>query len=222
MSDAYTRTTGAHACNSTSACNAFTIFFERNPLQVPGAACPNPAGTTRIKCGLWQRTIMTNMPMNHGQYQKSFHVVMAGSNAYVKQVTFDVVPNIMGYKTDVYQNDGAIQAPLDCHGDNTYLGFRKWSDGKFNAQRCVDSCTTTQNCRFVNTYFERDDGVPFAQHCSLYTVHWSARYATNVGQYVGDNEIVINTTNSYGFTVTPGNFEACEPMQKMSVLDPAS
>jgi hypothetical protein len=155
------------------------------------------------------------MPLNHGQYQQDFHVVMAGSNAYVKEVRFDGVSNILGFTTDIYKDGGAIQAPLDCYGNNTYLGFKKWTDGKFDAQRCVDACLATQNCHFANTYFMRDDGVPFAQHCSLYTVHWPAWYATNEGQYVGGDEIEINSTKSYGFTVAPGKFEACEPVIKL-------
>jgi hypothetical protein len=40
--------------------------------------------------------------------------------------------------------------------------------------------------------------VPFAQDCSLYSVHWPLWYATNVGQMQGPSEIVINATNSFG------------------------
>ncbi|KAH4851886.1 hypothetical protein HBI56_087570 [Parastagonospora nodorum] len=210
----------AEACDSSSACNAFTIYAERNPVLVPGVNCPNPASTALIKCGLWQGTITSSThDLNHGQYQQEFHVVMAGSNAYVKQVKFDTVPSVPGYNTDTYNNGGAIQAPLDCHGNNTYLGFRSWMDGRFDARRCTDVCTATKDCHFVNTYFLRDDDVPFAQHCSLYSAHWPSWYATNVGQYVNENELVINATKSYGFTHADGNHEVCEPKPKKEILD---
>ncbi|KAL5119985.1 hypothetical protein ACEQ8H_002083 [Pleosporales sp. CAS-2024a] len=207
----------AKLCDATSACNAFTIFYERNPTVTPGRDCPDPSSTTRTKCSLYSGSITAKKPMNKGQYLSKFHVVMAGANAYVKEVYFDASPNIMGYKTDTYNHGGAIQAPLDCYGNNTYLGFKRFEDGKFDASRCTAACDGTDKCRFVNAYLVRDGGVPLAQHCSLYSVHWPAWYATNQGQYLYDKALGINSTKSFGFTVTPGSFDACEPPQKRPV-----
>lgn len=112
-------------CDQTSACNAFTILFERDPLQEPGVTSPNPNAIAWIKCDLYKGTITPDMPLNEGHFQQDFHVVIAGSNAYVRDVNFDVIPNIAGYKTEVYTGSGAIEAPLDCYGNDTYMGVQR-------------------------------------------------------------------------------------------------
>jgi hypothetical protein len=156
---------------------------------------------------LWTGTINLEKPMNHGQYRQGFNVVIAGSNAYFKDILgADVVPSISGYTTDVYENGAGIQAPLDCNGKDTYLGVQKWYDGKFSAHRCLDACDTTKDCHFVSTYFLRKNGVPFAQHCAFFSAHWPEQYATNKGQYGGEDEFHTNTTYSYGWVL----FRDCE------------
>jgi hypothetical protein len=184
---------GAKKCNSHETCNAFQIFFERSPSIAPGAACPDPASTTRIKCDLWTATITEPMAMNEGQYQMDFHVVMTGSNAYVKDIDSSVVPEVPGFETGVLP--AGIEAPLDCQGQDTYLGVTTWDDGKLNIQRCIDTCATKNGCHFVNTFLERFNGIPIVQHCALYTSSWSEDYATNYGQHRGG--VGVDVTNSY-------------------------
>jgi hypothetical protein len=60
------------------------MFYERAPIVEPAAACLNPSSTTLIKCDLWSGTIEPDIPLNEGQLRKNFHVVIAGSNGYVK------------------------------------------------------------------------------------------------------------------------------------------
>merc|ERR1711939_1221564 len=44
-------------CDNASGCNAFNIYFERDPLLNPAPACPNPLPTTNIKCSLWGSSV---------------------------------------------------------------------------------------------------------------------------------------------------------------------
>jgi hypothetical protein len=135
--------------------------------------------------------------MNYGQYNEDFHVVLAGSNAYVKDIdgAFPIIP---GYLTEVYNDGGAILAPLDCNGKDTYIGVKKYTDAQFDAQRCIDYCAETPGCNYVNTYMLRKNGVPFVQDCALYTRRWTAEFATNYGQVSGHSNLTISSTDSYG------------------------
>jgi len=87
----YNTQTCADYCTNTYGCASFNIFFERDPSLNPAAACPNPSGLTNVKCSLFGQTIAsTGIATNAGQYRgpagkDSFHVVVAGSNAYNKQ-----------------------------------------------------------------------------------------------------------------------------------------
>lgn len=72
----------------------------------------------------------------------------------------------------------AINAPLNCYGQNTHLGCFAWLDGIFDPNRCADYCTAKTEydvshglpdlpCRFFNTYVLLKNGVVFGQYCSL-------------------------------------------------------
>lgn len=78
----YNTTQCAGYCNSVSGCTAFNIYFERDPLQNPAAACPNPLPTTNIKCSLYSQAVSQSTATNEGQYRESFHVVIAGSDGF--------------------------------------------------------------------------------------------------------------------------------------------
>ncbi|KAF1941449.1 hypothetical protein EJ02DRAFT_202427 [Clathrospora elynae] len=209
----------AAACNSHAGCNAFTIFFERSPVVNPGPGCANPASTTVIKCDLWAGTITREIALNHGQMREEFSVVMAGSNAYVKDVIDDgSIPVVFGYDVEAYENGNAIVALLDCNNTDTYMGVAAFKDGRFDIARCIAACNKAsatdafgRHCRFMNTYLQRRDGVPFSQHCALYTHHWPKQYATNSGQVRKDSKITISETDSFGITDAAGDFEACLP-----------
>jgi hypothetical protein len=93
----------------------------------------NPMSTTMIKCDLWAGTITPSIALNDGQMRSNFHVVMAGSNAYVKDIVGDSSSNSSvssvpaGYTVEKYANGAAITAPLDCHGVDTYMGVMYWT-----------------------------------------------------------------------------------------------
>jgi hypothetical protein len=167
-------------------------------LQAPGAACPNPASTTRIKCDLWKGALTEGATKNEGHFQNDFQVVIAGSNSYVKDIASDSAPfTAPGFKVETYSTGGAIEAVIDCNGNNTYLGDKMWYDGKLEIERCTAICATDDRCHFINTFIERQHNAPAVQHCSLYSVRWPEAYATNIGQYRGNDNFVA-ITNSYG------------------------
>jgi hypothetical protein len=167
--------------------------------MLPGPQCRNPPSSTKIKCGLWSGTITPDVAMNEGQFQQEFEVVIAGSNAYVKDVIDRVpLPDVFGYTSEVYDHGAAIQAPLDCHGKDTYLGVMQWYDGKYSARRCLNQCDDTAGCNFVNTFFQRKNNVPYSQHCSMFTARWPESFATNEGQYQNNELYHMNTTYGYG------------------------
>ncbi|KAI4696119.1 uncharacterized protein J4E88_000291 [Alternaria novae-zelandiae] len=216
--DSYDVDLCAAECDNDAKCNAFTIFFERQPAHAPhGIHCPNPESTTYIKCDLWSGTILPNIAINEGQTREDFHVVMAGANAYVKDVVTPDVP--AGYALEAYALGAAIEAPLDCNGEDTYMGMRYWQDGKFDAQRCITACEETNDasgrqCHFVNTYMQRRNNVPVVQHCAMFSKYWPIEFATNVGQLRGNDEIDISETDSYGIRHIVDDFAACLPSDK--------
>ncbi|KAK5130297.1 hypothetical protein LTR08_002220 [Meristemomyces frigidus] len=71
-------------CDTTSGCVGTNLYFERSPSLLPAAACPNPAAITLIKCALWGSPVASVDATNDGQYQASFHALIAGSNGYMK------------------------------------------------------------------------------------------------------------------------------------------
>ncbi|TKA21697.1 hypothetical protein B0A50_08770 [Salinomyces thailandicus] len=78
----YNTTQCAEECNNANGCEAFNIFFERDPLLNPAPACPNPLPTTNIKCTLWGSPVSAATATNNGQYREQFHVVIAGSDGF--------------------------------------------------------------------------------------------------------------------------------------------
>jgi hypothetical protein len=109
--------------------------------------------------------------------RENFHVVMAGSNAYVKDIS-GATPSVpAGYAIDKYAVGAAIEAPLDCNGEETYMGLAYWRDGHFDIERCVTTCkqaqgASGQRCHFVNTYMQRRNNVPTVQHCAMFSRYW--------------------------------------------------
>jgi hypothetical protein len=161
--------------------------------------------------------------VNTGQTRSSFQVVIAGSNGY----TLSTVPTLPGYTGPVSLGIGAINAPLDCNGYNTYMGYKLFNDGApFDPGRCAAACTaqTAYNiahppsdgsapmlCNFVNTYILNDNGVSQGQYCSLYNETWDASYATNFGQTRGSDIYTIDDSYSYSNATSPGKCVKASP-----------
>ncbi|KAI1260411.1 hypothetical protein F5Y18DRAFT_257260 [Xylariaceae sp. FL1019] len=206
--DSYDPAACAAKCNSIGdACSGINIYFERDPSLTPSDGCPNPASTTNIKCVFWGGSLNTANTKNAGQYREQFEVVIAGSNGYMKTR----VPEVSGY-TGVSLGDAAINAPLNCLGQDTFMGSKIFSTSYFDPNLCAAACASTTKydvehtaageapkiCNYFVTFLAAENGTPQGQYCSLYTQSWDKSYATNDGQWRGTDHY----TNEYAFAYT--------------------
>ncbi len=198
---------------SQALANLYHLDFERDPTLDPGPNCPNPPSTTNIKCVFWGGPVSTTNANNFGQWRDNFEVVIAGSNGY----TISSAPAIDGYGPPSSLGTNAINAPLDCNGYNTYMGFKIFNSGTpFDPNLCAAACSaqtaydvahpspgeSPQICEFFNTYILYDNGVSQGQYCVLYNETWSNNYATNSGYSSGSNQYTIDSSYTYSVTNT--------------------
>ncbi|KAG4033904.1 hypothetical protein MFRU_004g04000 [Monilinia fructicola] len=203
-------------CDQQEGCIAFNLYLERDPTVDPGSNCTNPASTTNYKCVKWGVQISDKTATNIGQYRQNFHVVISGSNGYNKDYLPPAAPGYDG-PTPL---PGAINAPLDpVTNTDTYMGYKYFS---FNDVQtfangviaCTSACSaqTRYNaahppatgrpavCNQAVVYILNDEGAPQGIYCSMYTEAWAAAYATNVGQYRGQD--YWSVTQAYTFTTS--------------------
>ncbi|KAF5845869.1 hypothetical protein GGP41_008378 [Bipolaris sorokiniana] len=205
----------AAKCSTTKGCLSFNILFERDPEKVPATACPNPASTTVIKCVLWGTVLSTETATNDGQWRNDFHVVIAGSNGYVRNPS--AAESISGY-AGTFVGNKAVNAPSDCNGRDTYITYKEFSDGApFDPSRCATACEAETQfnidhlnsrsiCRFFNTYILMKNGVPQAQICSMYNTTWANTpdVISNEGQWRGSDHYTIAYSEIYSNNANPG------------------
>ncbi|KAK6004284.1 hypothetical protein QM012_009134 [Aureobasidium pullulans] len=191
----------ASKCDSIRGCSGINIFFERDPTLEPADACPNPASTTTIKCVFWGGYVAAANAKNKGQWRNKFHVVIAGSNGYMKSA----VPTVQGF-TGVSVGDFSLDAPLDCNGKDTYMGSKLLTTSYFDPSLCAAVCNSQnqfnianppasgkpQLCKFFSTYMMAQNGNPKGQYCAIYSQSWDKSYAT------------VDHTTSGSTTYTPG------------------
>ncbi|KAG9658703.1 hypothetical protein KCU64_g4346, partial [Aureobasidium melanogenum] len=200
-------------CDQNTGCVAFNMYAERDPSVNPDPSqCPNPTSTTNYKCTIWGAPVSQEQANNFGQWRASFHVVIAASNAYNKDAP---PPSVAGF-ADPVGLGGAVNAPLDSNGKDTFMGskFFPFSQQQgFTLESCTSACTaqTTYNkahpnkdgsfktCAFVNGYVLSRNGVPQGLYCSMYSQTWATSYATNYGQYRGSVRYTVS--NSYAYSV---------------------
>ena len=100
----YDPQTCATQCSGITGCNAFNIYFERDPSVDPNSdCCANPPSYTNIKCAFWGDAITTANANNFGQWRNQFEVVIAGSNGYVSTAYLNKP------QCQAYTNTGGIQ-----------------------------------------------------------------------------------------------------------------
>ncbi|XPS69531.1 hypothetical protein M3J09_001799 [Ascochyta lentis] len=194
----------ANICTRTLGCQAFNIYFERGPSQVPGTVCPDPLALVNAFCALWGGPVSTDNALNEGQYREQFHVVITASNGYVVSSSLNRLSSF------------AILAPLDCNGNDSYMGMRLLTDGApFDGERCAAICdaTTQYNidhppadsnvpprlCKFYNTFIVSKNFISQGQYCAMYSQFWDPElYANNSGQYDGDgNHYTISSSEFF-------------------------
>jgi hypothetical protein len=154
--------------------------------------------------------------VNRGQWRNKFQVVIAGSNGY----TNASVASVPGYSPATPLGNAAINAPYDKFGYSSYLGVAMFI-GSFDAALCAKACseksayaiahpptdgTPVQTCQFFNTYilYINTTNNVQGQYCAMYAQSWGSQYATNVGQYRGNDNFKIQYSFSYSNITNPG------------------
>ncbi|KAL8981771.1 MAG: hypothetical protein Q9177_005470 [Variospora cf. flavescens] len=221
----------ASLCNRVVECQAFNLYIERNPTLDPNTViCPNPPSTTNFKCTLWGSIVSAAQATNRGYMSASFSVVIAGSNAYNKAAPPPSVPCYAGPTAF----GGAIQAPKNALGQDTFLGNRFYAysaDQAYNTSICAAYCSEVtgynsrhpapdrsyKTCAFFNPYSLTKNGVPSGFHCALFTDVWDASYGTNYGYTTGSDRYTIS--RSFGYSLKPageGTTVSCPPVTSSS------
>ncbi|OBT98900.1 hypothetical protein VE01_02394 [Pseudogymnoascus verrucosus] len=203
----------AAQCSQMDSCYGFNIFFERDPSVEAGTGCMDPPSTTVIKCSFWGGYVAAENALNTGQWRSDFHVVIAGSNGYMTTES----PAVEGFTVQSLGNN-AINAPLDCNGNDTYMGSRMYTTSTFDPNLCAQTCASTNEfdiahppadgvpmiCKFFVTYLLSKNGAPQGQYCAMYTQPWDLSYATNNGQWNGDDHYTVTYGFSYSNDASPG------------------
>ncbi|KAL8930048.1 MAG: hypothetical protein Q9172_000133 [Xanthocarpia lactea] len=214
----------ASLCDQAPGCQAFNMYIERDPTLAPNVdSCPNPPSTTNFKCTLWGAAVSAAQATNKGQWRASFQVVIAGSNAYNKA---SPPPAIACYNGPA-RLAGAINAPLNTQGQNTYMGYKYHPFSQtqgYDVSTCAADCNAQtaynkrhpaadgsyQTCVFINAYVLSMNGVPQGLYCSMYTQTWAASYATNYGQYRGTDRYTVSRSYSYSLNLASDGTPACD------------
>lgn len=214
-------------CDQVSTCLGFDIYFERDPSITPAAACPNPAPFTNVKCTLYGYPVAALAATNMGQWRgpvdannQAFHVVIAGSNGYIKSPP-PAPPTLTNFTGPSALLPGAINAPNDpTTGKNTYLGMKLYNGGPFDPSQCAAACQaqtaydarhpasdgTYMPCNFFNVYILSKNNIPQGTYCSFYSRTWDASYATNTGYYSGTTHYTVADSYTYALTTpNPGH-----------------
>ncbi|KAL8788747.1 MAG: hypothetical protein Q9195_007154 [Heterodermia aff. obscurata] len=125
----------------------------------------------------------------------------------------DIVVNTYdGYTVNTPIGNASIDAPLDCNNHNTYMGAKLFTSTAFDTALCAAACSAqsaynlrhpppnspAQTCQFYNTYAMYKNDVYQGQYCTLYNQTWNATYATNTGQYRGNDHYTIQ----YSYTAS--------------------
>ena len=156
----------ASLCDQAAGCVAFNIYAERDPRVDPNAVtCPNPPSTTNYKCTLWGAPVVQEQATNKGQFRDSFEVAIAASNgtsSCVWRTGFPLIhsiaynknappPAITGFNGPT-ELGGAINAPLDAQGHNTYMGYKYFP---FSQSQGYDPSTCANACTLQTAYNKR-------------------------------------------------------------------
>ncbi|USW54700.1 hypothetical protein Slin15195_G080190 [Septoria linicola] len=194
-------------CDATKTCTAFNTYIERSPRVEPGAGCENPHSTPVVKCALFGLPVSANTATNDGQFQADFHVVIAGSNGFVKNAPPPSQPKFTGPKA----LPGAINAPNE---SNSYVGVRTYN-GPYDPSQCAAAAKehnaywqrntpngqTYKPVNFFVAYVVSKNNQPKGTYCALYDRPWDSSFATNTGQY--DNEgNYYDVSQAYSYTLS--------------------
>ena len=190
--DSYDTQECARRCNNVDSCLGFNIYFERDPQAVPGPGCEDPSSMTMVKCVYWGGYLTAENAGNTGFTTEDFKVVIVGSNGYMKTQ----VPAVSGYD-GVALGNVAINAPLNCNNEDTYMGSKIFTTSFYDPGLCAAACESQNEyntahppatgepkiCKFFVTFLAEKNGAPEGQMCVMYTQNWDTSYATNDVSY---------------------------------------
>ncbi|CAD0108593.1 unnamed protein product [Aureobasidium uvarum] len=225
----------ADKCTKINGCQSFNIYYERDPTVNPDdSSCSNPKSLTQIKCVFWSGPVTTDNANNAGQWRNQFQVVIAGSNGYVNKSI--ATPD--GYNAGVFLDKSAINAPLDCTGDDSFIGSRLLTNSVFDANLCAVACNEQASyarqhpptdgsfnkiCSFFNTYILYKNGQALQQNCALYDQTWSMSYAKNNGYSYGQDHYTVGFSYTFSNKTDGGKPRyACDVASAKSAIVSAS
>ncbi|KAF2227708.1 hypothetical protein BDZ85DRAFT_178218, partial [Elsinoe ampelina] len=167
-------------CDATSGCQAFNIYFERDPIQDPGSACPNPTSSTMVRCALWGSQVSAAQAGNIGEWRTDFMVVVQGSNGYNKN---PIPATVSGFNAPVPLS-GAVDVSSITSGRTPFAGAQFYTQS-FSPQLCADFCTNTTAtnkatartaglssytpCNFFNALSISVNGLAQGTYCQAYS-----------------------------------------------------
>jgi hypothetical protein len=227
----------AAKCSAKAGCLAFNIYFDRNPTQTPGAACPNPPAFANIKCSLWGTAIDAKTATNKGSGNFKFATAVAGSNGYV---SYKLGGPVDGYDMQKLGNGNSVMnAPLyDCTHTWTYLGYKLLQAGSVDPRLCAAACDAqtkynlahppaaakngsahVATCNAFGSYIlsrtNKTKTVQLGQMCTFYTAYWDKKFAVNSAAF--DDKIKAKYTYSFSsFYGKKGAQPACNGTQYTS------
>lgn len=147
--------------------------FERDPVvDACSQTCQNPPAYANLKCAYWGNPLVAASARVEGQWRNKFHAVIAGSNAYVNSTVLLDTAYI-----NAFLGEAAIEAPIDCKGTDTFMGYKLFDNVPFDVRLCAAACTaktiynrsqgSKRSCNFWNTYMLLKDGVAQGQFCAM-------------------------------------------------------
>jgi hypothetical protein len=108
------------------------------------------------------------------------------------------LPPVSGY-TRMLLNNAAINIPHDREIETTYITHKRFpADVSLDIPRCAQACKDETACRCFNIYQLMKNGQPDAQICALYTQVVDGTYATNEGQWRGEDQYTIQDSWAFG------------------------
>ncbi|PNS13815.1 hypothetical protein CAC42_1306 [Sphaceloma murrayae] len=196
-------------CDSISNCKGFNLYFERDPVVNPAAACPNPSAGVTVRCAIWGSSISGAQAKNIGEWRTDFMVVISGSNGYLK----NTAPAAISGYTGPTALAGLVNVN-SLNGKNVVAGSGYYP-GTYDPSQCSALCASTNSgnkaaaaaagnttytaCAYVNSAILSVGGVAQGTYCSLYTTPDVASYATlYTSKY---NGVSYDITYSYGYAL---------------------
>ena len=155
-----------------------------------------------IKCVYYGGQVSSDTALNKGASTRDFRTVIAGSDGYVA----NSIATPAGFGAPQTLGNVAINAPqYDCNGNPTYMGVKIFTTGAFDIGLCAAACTATSNynllnppatgvpqlCQFYNTFILYKNLKAVGQYCAMYSETWPRSFATNVGQYNGNDHYTL-------------------------------